>query len=499
MEEADKALPVDKGYAWVIVSVTFCLYALAAGGFKCQGVLFVELLDRYEGVYKPSSLLAIFTVAYTLGCFFGCLAAYMILKIGYRATQMIGITALSFSFIGMAFAPNLPAFFILYSVPAGLGTETIIITSLLVSGPYFRKRKALAIGLIASGSGVGSIILPSIIRFLFNNVHFSGALLIYGGFHLQFLVLASLLRPISYYQREVDCFRKKGLFKTNIAETEPLTLDDKEKEKEDVTRISEEVSSASSADPKTECLTNGSSQNRRNAPNTDLDCHVTELDGEKLEDNNKNSRRKTKEKFAWKILLYPKFLMLLFSILAYTMGLAVFYTCLPALGEESGISREIIALALGIAGGLEIPCRIANGIFADRNIISATSQYTICLFVAGGLALSCTAIPGLTGIVLALSGMSTMGNSVFNLLPLVMRELVGKENVTSGMGLQSVVQVCSFLSATYITGSIYGVTATWKTTFFYIGGIMMLGSIILWPFLIKQKMKRPQLLSLAKE
>ena len=64
----------------------------------------------------------------------------------------------------------------------GFGADTVIITALLVSGPYFRKRKALAIGLIASGSGVGTILLPNILQPLFEYMDFSGALLTYGKF-----------------------------------------------------------------------------------------------------------------------------------------------------------------------------------------------------------------------------------------------------------------------------------------------------------------------------
>ena len=45
-----------------------------------------------------------------------------------------------------------------------------------------------------------------------------------------------------------------------------------------------------------------------------------------------------------------------------------------------------------------------------------------------------------------------MGTSAFSLLPLVMRELVGPEHVTSGMGIQNAAQVISFVSSTYITG-----------------------------------------------
>jgi len=48
------------------------------------------------------------------------------------------------------------------------------------TGPYFRKRKALAVGIMASGSGVGVITIPYIIRSIFDSYHFGGAVLLYS-------------------------------------------------------------------------------------------------------------------------------------------------------------------------------------------------------------------------------------------------------------------------------------------------------------------------------
>lgn len=45
-----------------------------------------------------------------------------------------------------------------------------------------------------------------------------------------------------------------------------------------------------------------------------------------------------------------------------------------------------------------------------------------------------------------------MGTSVFNLTPVVLRELLGAEHVTSSMGVQSAVQGIAFLASSYVTG-----------------------------------------------
>lgn len=62
----------------------------------------------------------------------------------------------------------------------GFGEVMTFLPALVVSGQYFKKRKALALGLIASGSGIGTIIIPHIYRLLFDNFDFGGACLLYG-------------------------------------------------------------------------------------------------------------------------------------------------------------------------------------------------------------------------------------------------------------------------------------------------------------------------------
>ena len=57
-------------------------------------------------------------------------------------------------------------------------------TGLLVSGPYFREKRGLAIGLVAAGSGIGTFTIPYILRGLFKLYDFSGAMLLYGKYLL---------------------------------------------------------------------------------------------------------------------------------------------------------------------------------------------------------------------------------------------------------------------------------------------------------------------------
>lgn len=56
----------------------------------------------------------------------------------------------------------------------------IIACCLLVSSQYFKLRKALAVGIITSGGGIGTLTIPYLLRLLFDHMTYSETMLIYG-------------------------------------------------------------------------------------------------------------------------------------------------------------------------------------------------------------------------------------------------------------------------------------------------------------------------------
>ena len=65
-------------------------------------------------------------------------------------------------------------------VVVGIGNGMMAMIVFLVSDQYFIKWKAMAVAIIASGAGLGTITLPYIMRALYDNYDFAGASLLYG-------------------------------------------------------------------------------------------------------------------------------------------------------------------------------------------------------------------------------------------------------------------------------------------------------------------------------
>ncbi|KAF6028868.1 SLC16A12 [Bugula neritina] len=444
-------LPIDRGWAWVVVTACTALFAISAGAGKCQGVIMVEVIDKFQGVYKPSSLLWVFMSTFIFDGLFGPLAGYLMLKIGHRWSAFLGLFSLVVGNIGLAYAPNIIAMIICHSIPTGFGYMLTSFVAIMASSPYFVEKKALAVGLTTTGSGIGAFAIPPILRGLFDAFGFSGALLIYGGFSVQFMCLAALLRPISYYTK------KSKKLPTPAGEVASGNVKD-------------------STDQTAE---------------TDVDSPDTR-EIERAPSANIDTENKAKEKFTWRVILVPKMLMITMCSVVYMLGFSVTYTCIPAFARECGISDKLVSILMAVSGAIEIPCRIGNGWLADRKIITTTAQFAICVFLAGFFCLLCAIVSNLAGIILAIIGVSAVGSSVFSLEPLVFRELLGDSHVTSSLAMQAVPQCVSFAVSTLITGVIYDRTGSWRTVFYCISAIMMVSSTITWPYLFKNWYKRRQ-------
>lgn len=78
----------------------------------------------------------------------------------------------------------------------GIGMGTLYMPAVTVIGSYWKERKAMALGLAASGSGTGSILFPLVIEHLQPSIGFPRAVQVQGYIALAFAIIINLLlRP----------------------------------------------------------------------------------------------------------------------------------------------------------------------------------------------------------------------------------------------------------------------------------------------------------------
>ena len=133
----------------------------------------------------------------SLAYMFGPLVTRLIGRFGFRLTAIAGALLLSFSFIATSFVHHFWLFFVLFSIPTGLGSATSYHSAILVVLRSFDKWRSVAVGFFTSSSSVGMFVVPQITEALLSKYGLRNAL---RGWALLFF-LAALL-ACSYDSRD---------------------------------------------------------------------------------------------------------------------------------------------------------------------------------------------------------------------------------------------------------------------------------------------------------
>lgn len=93
---------------------------------------------------------------------FGPLVTRVIGWFGFRLTASCGALLLSISFFASSFVDNFWLFFMLFSIPTGLGSAASYHCAILIVLKYFVKWRSLVVGILASTSSVGMFAMTQI-------------------------------------------------------------------------------------------------------------------------------------------------------------------------------------------------------------------------------------------------------------------------------------------------------------------------------------------------
>ncbi|XP_064650207.1 monocarboxylate transporter 13-like [Lineus longissimus] len=182
----------EGGYGWVVVVASFFgsfmfPLCLTYGLFH---VVLVEQLGRSRG---ETALVGSVTYLFTAGA--GPLSSFLCNLIGHRGTCILGSVLATSGYLISAFSSSFELLFFSYGCLVGTGISLQLVPTMVLVQFYFEKRRALAVAIVRTGSGVGSLVLPPIVQLLIDEYSWRGAMILLAGFALQGCVIGALLRP----------------------------------------------------------------------------------------------------------------------------------------------------------------------------------------------------------------------------------------------------------------------------------------------------------------
>ncbi|KAL8581016.1 hypothetical protein ACOMHN_048050 [Nucella lapillus] len=197
----DDGVPYDRGWAWMIVLGQFVNFALVAGFIKSSGLIFVELLQRFQASTSHTALF--FALRAATYSFSGFLVMNVLLdRFGARRLGLTGAILMSLSAILSSLTADLMTLICVHSILLGAGTSMLMSPGEVLMGKYFRKRRPLAISMAKCGVSLGNVVVPPLMTYMLGEFGLRGTLLLYGGVCLHSLPACLLHRPISYFSKQ---------------------------------------------------------------------------------------------------------------------------------------------------------------------------------------------------------------------------------------------------------------------------------------------------------
>jgi MFS family permease len=169
--QAEQAIPPppDGGLrAWLQIFAGHLINALTWGYAASFGVY--QLYYTTTLNLPPSQVSWIGSIQIFLTFFVGTVSGRSA-DAGYAQwTVLVGSTLLVVGTFMTSLAKTYWQVFLAYGVCTGLGMGILYMPAVAVIGSYWQKRKAMALGLAASGSGTGGIIFPLIVQSLQHHI-----------------------------------------------------------------------------------------------------------------------------------------------------------------------------------------------------------------------------------------------------------------------------------------------------------------------------------------
>lgn len=194
LEASLRFVAPDGGWGWVVVFASFMVTMISDGISFSYGILNRDLERQFGKSKSLTSLVG--SLLLSMPELTGPIASALTDRYGCRKMTIISGLIAATGFILGSLAQKLEHLLIAFSI-TGIGLSSSYVTSVVIVAYYFNKKRSLATGLAACGSGIGTFILAPLTTFLLKEYTWRGTLLIMSGFFLNIVVFGALMRDIN--------------------------------------------------------------------------------------------------------------------------------------------------------------------------------------------------------------------------------------------------------------------------------------------------------------
>lgn len=196
-DNKEKVTIPDGGWGWVVVLASFIISMIADGISFSFGLLYIEFLDEFQASKSTTAWIGSLFIAVPL--LSGPVMSALVDRYGCRSMTVLGGIISTSGFVLASISTTLEMMMITFGVIAGLGLGLVYVTAVVSIAYWFEKKRNLAVGLGACGTGVGTFVYAPMTQYFIEEYGWRGTILLLSGTLLNLCVCGCVMRDPEWW------------------------------------------------------------------------------------------------------------------------------------------------------------------------------------------------------------------------------------------------------------------------------------------------------------
>lgn len=195
----------DGGWGWMVVLASLVISMVADGVSFSFGLLYIEFLREFGASKSKTAWIGSLFMAVPL--LSGPIMSALVDRYGCRNMTIAGGLISGLGFILSSFSNTIELMYLTFGVTTGLGLGLCYVTAVVSIAYWFEKKRTLAVGLGACGTGIGTFVYAPMTTYLIKEYGWRGTCLLLAGTFFNMIVSGTIMKDPEWWileQRKND-------------------------------------------------------------------------------------------------------------------------------------------------------------------------------------------------------------------------------------------------------------------------------------------------------
>lgn len=187
----------DGGWGWVVVMASLIISMVADGVSFSFGLLYSKFLEEFEASKAKTAWIGSLFMAVPL--LSGPVMSALVDRYGCRNMTIAGGFISGMGFVLSSFSNSIEVMYLTFGVIAGLGLGLCCVTAVVSIAYWFDKKRTLAVGLGACGTGIGTFVYAPMTSYFIKEYGWRGTVLLLAGTFFNMIVCGAVMRDPEWW------------------------------------------------------------------------------------------------------------------------------------------------------------------------------------------------------------------------------------------------------------------------------------------------------------